>query len=122
MDALKYIFDFVCCHGMGKIEFLNQDYKNTDMHRSTNFQNPRDETLVGRCNHEKFEVIFTDLIDKFLGVQIQDGDIQRTNFQAKVENRLFDVAVKGLCKVMDMGKCTHSMFCAMYTMVLIIHF
>lgn len=107
MEALKYILDFLCSHGFNKIEFTSGDYKNTDLHKSINFQDGSSQMgILGRCGEESFIEVFSDLVDKFLNEPRYTPAQKENNFQTKIAYQLFEVAVKGLCKLLDMGMTT----------------
>lgn len=85
---------------------MNQDYKNTDLHKSTTFNEENENDILNRCNSLDFGGVFTDMVNTLLNEPVYDVDKQKTNLEAFIEHSLFEIAVKGLCKIMDLGMST----------------
>lgn len=99
-EALKSLFDFLCYHGFSNIKLNTPDL--SSMRRSTNFQD-ESENILERSNELDFAGVFTEIINKLLTQPIYDVDKQKTLRQAFIEHQMFEITVKGLCKIMDLG-------------------
>ena len=111
MEALKFIFDFLCYHGFKNISFSTNDFKNTDLHKSSTSSASSqigDDTdnLLDICDNKTFAYVFSELIEKLLmeGPDLEGREELRRSAEDHVKLLLFDVAAKGTCKIMNLGK------------------
>lgn len=111
MEALKFIFDFLCYHGFKNISFSTNDFKNTDLHKSSTSSASSqigDDTdnLLDICDNKTFAYVFSELIEKLLmeGPDLEGREELQRSAEDHVKLLLFDVAAKGTCKIMNLGK------------------
>ncbi|KAJ6224992.1 hypothetical protein RDWZM_003537 [Blomia tropicalis] len=99
VEALTYLFDFLCFHGFDDIKFIDNDHT---LQRDKSI--PDKTNILERCKDSGFIEVFTDLLDKFLQEPVHPIEMKRKNLTAYVEHNLFEITVKSLCKIMDMGR------------------
>lgn len=103
------MFDFLCYHGFKFINFNSNELKNSDLHKSLSSTSRLDEdtdNLLAHCENDNFAFIFSELIEKILMERpvLENKDSPRQNLDEFVKFHLFDTAVKGTCKVMNLGR------------------
>lgn len=111
VEALKFIFDFLCYHGFKNINFSTNDFKNTDLHKSSTSSASSqigDDTdnLLDICDNKTFAYVFSELIEKLLmeGPDLEGREELQRSAEDHVKLLLFDVAAKGTCKIMNLGR------------------
>ena len=60
--------------------------------------------IISRCNNADFATVFIEMANNFLNQPVYEIDNQSTNLEAFIEHNMFEVTVKGICKIMDLGK------------------
>ncbi|KAJ6222378.1 hypothetical protein RDWZM_000923 [Blomia tropicalis] len=98
IEALIYLLDFLCLHGFDDIKFIDNDH--TFQWDSLIIDEP---DILKRCKNSDFNEVFTYLLDIFLQEPIHPLEMKMRDLEAYVEHNLFEVTVKGLCKIMDIG-------------------
>lgn len=73
---------------------------------STSRLDEKTDNLLAQCEEDNFAFIFSELIEKILMERpvLENKETPRQNMDAYVTFQLFDVAVKGTCKVMNLGR------------------
>ncbi|KAH7639934.1 condensin complex subunit 3-like protein [Dermatophagoides farinae] len=114
VEALKYIFDFVGFYGLRKINFVDSD--NSSIRNQSNSMNNSHDVSN---RYENFFEFFSEMLLDFLVEPSMEPAIMKKRPKTRIEYDLFDIAVRGLCKILYIGRFSSSDFLAKLMIIFI---
>nr|XP_027203701.1 uncharacterized protein LOC113797508 [Dermatophagoides pteronyssinus] len=128
IESLKYLFDFVGFFGMTKINFNDLDNSLSSIRNLSNSFNNQNQnnnnsnissTTTSSSQNRIFYEYFSDMITNFLQEPSMEPLQMKKQFKTRIEYDLFDTTVRGLCKILYIGRLSSSDFLARLIIIFI---